>query len=128
MAPPLFARRDKLTGESKKMSFGPWLLGFLRVLKKFKFLRRTPFDPFGYTQERRTERKLIAEYEKLLAEIVETLASENHSAAVALAAMPEKIRGFGPVKQRHLAAAKAEEAGLYEQFRAATAPVLKAAE
>jgi len=128
MAPPLFARRDKLTGEPKKMSFGPWLLGFLRVLKKFKFLRRTPFDPFGYTQDRRTERKLIAEYEKLLAEIVETLTLENHSAAVALAAMPEKIRGFGPVKQRHLAAAKAEETGLYEQFRAATAPVLKAAE
>src|SRR3974377_750432 len=92
MAPPLFARRAKLTAEPKKMASGPWLLGFLRVLKKFKFLRRTPFDPFGYTQERRTERKLITEYKKLLAEIVETLSPDNHSARAGLAAMPEKIR------------------------------------
>ena len=47
---------------------------------------------------------------------------------MALAALPEKIRGFGPVKMRHLAAAKAEEAGLREQFRSGAAPFLKAAE
>ena len=62
LAPPLLARRDKVTGEPKKMSFGPWLLGAFRVLKKFKVLRGTPLDPFGYTAERRTERRLIAEY------------------------------------------------------------------
>ena len=67
MAPPLFARRDKITGEPKKMSFGPWLLGLLRVLAKFKVLRGTPLDPFGYTAERRTERRLISEYCDLLA-------------------------------------------------------------
>ena len=129
MAPPLFARRDKLTGEPKKMTFGPWLLSFLRLLKKFRFLRGTPFDIFGYSKERRTERKLIAEYEKLLAEIVEKLGRENHSSAVALASIPEKIRGYGPVKERHLAAAKAEETALYEHFRAGTpTPFLKAAE
>ena len=128
MAPPLFARRDKLTGEPKKMSFGPWLLGVLRVLKKFKVLRGTPLDPFGYSEERRTERRLIADYEKLLAEIIERLTPDNHVSAVELAALPEKIRGFGPVKQRHLAAAKAEEAALREQFRAGSTPFLKAAE
>ena len=98
------------------------------MLKKFKVLRGTPLDPFGYTAERRTERRLIAEYEELLADIAEHLTPENHAAAVALAALPEKIRGYGPVKERHLAAAKAEEAGLYEQFRAGVAPFLKAAE
>ena len=128
MAPPLFARRDKLTGEPKKMSFGPWLLGVLRVLKKFKVLRGTPLDPFGYSEERRTERRLIAEYEKLLAEIIEHLTPDNHVSAVELASLPEKIRGFGPVKQRHIAAAQAEEAALREQFRAGAAPFLKAAE
>ncbi len=129
LAPPLLARRDALTGEPKKMSFGPWLLSLLVVLKKFKFLRGTPLDPFGYSQERRTERKLIAEYEKLLAEMVQNLTPENHSSAVALASIPEKIRGFGPVKQRHLAAARAEQAALYEHFRAGGAPqFLKAAE
>jgi len=128
LAPPLLARRDKVTGEAKKMSFGPWLLGVFGVLAKFKFLRGTPLDPFGYTAERRTERRLIAEYCDLLAEIAEHLTLDNHDLAVALAALPEKIRGFGHVKQRHLTAAKAEEAALREQFRAGSAPFLKAAE
>jgi len=128
LAPPLLTRRDKVTGEPKKMSFGPWLLGAFRVLAKFKVLRGTPLDPFGYTAERRTERRLISEYEKLLAEIVEHLAPNNHRLAVELAALPEKIRGFGPVKQRHIAAAQAEEAALREQFGAGAAPFLKAAE
>jgi indolepyruvate ferredoxin oxidoreductase len=128
MAPPLLARRDKVTGEPKKMSFGPWLLGLLRVLAKFKVLRGTPLDPFGYTAERRTERRLVADYEKLLGDILEKLTPDNHHVAVELAAIPEKIRGFGPVKQRSITASKAEESALYEHFRAGTAPFLKAAE
>ena len=71
---------------------------------------------------------LIAEYEKLLGEFVERLTPNNHQLAVALAMIPEKIRGFGPVKQRHLAAAKAEEATLLEQFRAGATTFLRAAE
>ena len=122
------ARRDKVTGEPKKMSFGPWLLSAFRVLKKFKVLRGTPLDPFGYTAERRTERRLIAEYHELLRELCERLTPENHAVGVGLASLPEKIRGFGPVKQRSIAVLKAEEAALYEQFRAGTVPFLKAAE
>ena len=128
LAPPLLTRRDKVTGEPKKMSLGPWMLDVFRVLAKFKFLRGTPFDPFGYTAERRTERRLIAEYYDLLADVAERLTPDNHHLAVALAALPEKIRGFGHVKQRHLAAAKAEEKALREQFDAGSAPFLKAAE
>ncbi|MBI3704587.1 MAG: hypothetical protein HY244_12270 [Rhizobiales bacterium] len=104
------------------------MLKFLGVLAKFKVLRGTPFDPFGYTEERRSERKLIADYEALLETIATELTPANHSVAVALASIPEKIRGFGPVKARHLAAAKAEEAALREQFAAGAAPYLKAAE
>jgi indolepyruvate ferredoxin oxidoreductase len=128
LAPPLLARRDPKTGEPKKMSFGPWMLSAFGVLAKFKFLRGTPLDIFGYSDERRTERKLIADYEAMLAEIVDALTPANHAAAVALAAIPEKIRGFGHVKARHLAAARAEEAALREQFRSGAVPVLKAAE
>jgi len=128
LAPPLLARRDAVTGEPKKMSFGPWLLDVFRVLAKFKFLRGTSFDPFGYTAERRTERRLVAEYEDVLGEIIEHLTPDNHHVAVELASIPEKIRGFGHVKQRHLTAAKAEEAELREQFGAGAAPFLKAAE
>jgi indolepyruvate ferredoxin oxidoreductase len=128
LAPPLLARRDPQTGEPRKMSFGPWMLKVFAVLAKFRFLRGTAFDPFGYTAERRMERRLVADYEKLLGEISEHLTATNHHVAVGLAVIPEKIRGFGPVKQRHLTAAKAEEAVLREQFRAGGAPFLKAAE
>src|SRR5579872_3766735 len=128
LAPPLLARRDKSTGLPRKMSFGPWIMPLFRALAKLKGLRGTAFDPFGQTLERRTERRLIADYEAVLEEIVAKLSPDNHHLAVGLAAIPEKIRGFGHVKQRHLAAAKADETALLEQFRAGTPTLLKAAE
>ena len=128
LAPPLLARRDKTTGLPRKMSFGAWLLPAFRLLAKFKFLRGTPFDPFGRSVERRTERKLIADYEAMLDKVLASLTPDNHPIAVGLAAIPEKIRGFGHVKQRHLAVAKADEAALLEQFRTGAPALLKAAE
>jgi len=128
LAPPLLAAKDKVTGVPKKMTFGPWMLPAFRLLAKFKGLRGTPFDIFGYSEERRTERKLIDDYAALLAEIMVKLTPDNHAVAVGLANIPEKIRGFGHVKARHLTAAKADEAALLEQFRSGQAPVLKAAE
>jgi indolepyruvate ferredoxin oxidoreductase len=128
LAPPMLAKIDPRTGEPKKMSFGPWMLRVFNALAKFKFLRGTPLDPFGYSAERRTERQLIAHYRALIETILPEFSPANHATAVAVASIPEKIRGFGPVKQRHLAAAKAEEAALLEQFKAGPAPLLKAAE
>jgi indolepyruvate ferredoxin oxidoreductase len=128
LAPPLLARTDPETGVPRKMSFGPWMMKLFAQLAKLKFLRGTPLDPFGYSQERRTERKLIAEYQAMLDEVLAKLTSENHAVAVGLAVIPEKIRGFGHIKARHLAAAKADEAVLMEQFRSGGAPLLKAAE
>jgi indolepyruvate ferredoxin oxidoreductase len=128
LSPPLLARRDKTTGLPRKMSFGPWLLPAFRLLAMMKFLRGTALDPFGYSVERRTERKLIEDYEAMLGEVFANLTPENHHLAVGLAAIPEKIRGFGHVKQRHLVTAKAEEAALLEQFRAGAPVLLKAAE
>ncbi|MEN3383351.1 MAG: indolepyruvate ferredoxin oxidoreductase [Hyphomicrobiales bacterium] len=128
LAPPLFARKDKVTGLPRKMTLGPWILPAFRVLAKFKVLRGTVLDIFGYSAERRTERKLIADYEALLDEIIGKLNPDNHPVAVGLANIPEKIRGFGHVKARHLVAAKADEAALLEQFRAGQPTVLKAAE
>jgi indolepyruvate ferredoxin oxidoreductase len=128
LAPPLLARRDPETGEPKKISFGPWMLKVFAVLAKFKFLRGTAFDPFGYTAERQMECRLVTEYEQLLEDICERLTLNNHRFAVELAMIPEKIRGFGPVKQRHLVAAKGEEAALLEQFRTGATTLLRAAE
>jgi indolepyruvate ferredoxin oxidoreductase len=110
------------------MSFGPWMLTAFRVLSKFRFLRGTALDPFGYSHERRTERQLIADYEALIAGVLAELTPANHATAAALASIPEKIRGYGPVKQRHLAAAKAEESALREQFKVGATAYLKAAE
>jgi indolepyruvate ferredoxin oxidoreductase len=128
LAPPLLARRDPETGHLRKMTFGPWMMKAFGVLARMKGLRGTALDPFGYSAERKIERKLIADYEATLTEIFERLTSDNHAVAVGLASIPEKIRGFGHVKQRHIMNAKAEEAALFEQLRAVAPPLLKAAE
>jgi indolepyruvate ferredoxin oxidoreductase len=128
LAPPLFARMDKITGEPRKMTFGQWIFPVFGVLTKFKFLRGTPLDPFCYTTERKTERQLIRDYEAMLEEVLARLDANNHAVAVGLAAIPEKIRGFGHVKTRHLKSAKADEAALLEAFRAGAPPLLNAAE
>ncbi len=128
LAPPLLARSDPATGEPRKISFGPWMMSAFKLLARLKFLRGTPFDIFGYSDDRKTERKLLADYEAMLDEVLAKLTPANHPLAVGLAAIPEKIRGYGPVKVRHLVAAKADEAELLEQFRSGLPPVMKAAE
>jgi len=117
LAPPILGRKDKTTGLPKKTSFGPWMMQGFAVLAKLKGLRGTPFDPFGYSTERKTERRLIADYEELAREIAAKVNARNHSLAVALASIPEKIRGYGHVKARHLEAAKREESDLLAKFR-----------
>ncbi|MEQ8333415.1 indolepyruvate ferredoxin oxidoreductase family protein [Nisaea sp.] len=112
LAPPLLAQRDPETGELKKRAYGPWIFTAFGVLAKLKGLRGTAFDPFGRTEERRTERRLIEDYFTDMEEVVRGLSSENHAAAVTLATVPEHIRGYGHVKERHLtkAATRREEA------------------
>jgi len=117
LAPPLTAPRDARTGELQKRRYGPWMRHAFKLLAKLRFLRGTALDPFGYTHERRTERRLIAEYEAVLDEIAAALTPANHAVAVELAAVPERIRGYGHVKARHLQEAKAREAELLARLR-----------
>lgn len=117
LAPPLLAQRDPDTGHLQKRTFGPWMRYAFKGLAKLRRLRGTPFDVFGYTAERRHERQLIADYEALVAEIVAGLARANHEAAVALATVPEHIRGYGHIKEANIAQAKAREGELLEAFR-----------
>src|SRR3546814_2794278 len=79
LAPPLLAERDPDTGHLKKRAFGPWLLPAFRVLAKLKGLRGTPFDIFGYSAERKLERRLIADYEAVIGERSEEHTSELQS-------------------------------------------------
>ena len=118
-APPLFARRDPETGELRKREYGPWMFGAFRVLARMRRLRGTRLDLFGRTAERRMERRLIEEYRETVGEILDRLAPANHEAAVALASVPESIKGFGHVKERSVEAAKRRAARLAEEFRAA---------
>jgi indolepyruvate ferredoxin oxidoreductase len=118
LAPPLFAKTDPLTGEPRKMRFGPWILPLFRVLKSFKFLRGTAFDPFGHTEERRMERELIREYEETVELLLAGLNAQNHAAAVQIASLPEEIRGFGYIKKRNLEAARKKRQELLQRFGA----------
>jgi indolepyruvate ferredoxin oxidoreductase len=121
LAPPVMAKRDPGTGHLKKQTFGPWMMTGFRWLARAKGLRGTALDVFGYSQERKVERALIGEYETVISEIMETLSPDNHDLAVEIAAIPERIRGYGHVKQRHLDEAKNAEAALLADYRAGKA-------
>ena len=127
LAPPILAKPDPDTGEPRKREFGPWMLTGFRLLAKLRFLRATPFDPFGYSAERKTERRLIAEYETVIDELLAGLTPENYELAVEIAALPQQIRGFGHIKLRNLETAKARESQLLAAFRS-PAPQATAAE
>ena len=117
LAPPLLARRDPVTGEAKKMRFGPWMMTGFRALAALRRLRGTPLDPFSYSAERRAERALLTDYEALCADLTAGLTPENRDTAIALAALPDTIRGFGHVKARAMAAAGEERRRLMAIWR-----------
>ena len=122
LAPPLFAERDPETGHLIKKEFGPWMMKAFAVLAKFKGLRGTRLDPFGWTEERKQERQLIADYERTIRSLLPGLKADNHAIAVQIAEIPEHIRGYGHVKERHLSDAKANETVLLKQFNEPPAP------
>lgn len=128
LAPPLLSRKDPVTGLPGKTAFGPWMMNVFRLLARMKRLRGTAFDLFGKTAERRRERAALAAYEDLLAEIADSLVAEKHGLAVALLSLPEKIRGFGHVRERHMAAAAREEQALLARYRQPGPPLGLAAE
>ena len=117
LAPPVLAEKDASSGQLKKRAYGPWMLRAMRVLAKFRGLRGSRLDPFARTHDRRLDRALIAEYETLVEELLAGLQRSNLETAVELAALPERIRGFGHVRERHVATARAERQRLLARFR-----------
>jgi len=117
LAPPLFADRDPVTGELKKSEFGSWMMPAFRILASLKRLRGGTFDIFGYSEERRMERRLIGEHEATVATLLATLSQDNHALAVQIASVPETMRGFGHVKEKNVKAAKEREASLLAAYR-----------
>ncbi|MDD3936299.1 indolepyruvate ferredoxin oxidoreductase family protein [Rhodoferax sp.] len=102
LAPPLFARRDPVTGHLKKRAYGAWVLSAMRLLAGLKGLRGGWLDPFGKTAERRLERRLEQMYPAMVEALLPTLTAGNHAAAVKLADIAAEVRGFGHVKERQL--------------------------
>jgi indolepyruvate ferredoxin oxidoreductase len=117
LAPPLWARRDPATGEPRKRAFGPWMLRVFTVLARLRRLRGTALDPFRFTEDRKLDRRLLDEYERLVGELVSSLRPDNHDLAVELASLPDGVRGFGHVRKRHADHAKRREAALLDDFR-----------
>ena len=116
LAPPLIARKNE-RGELVKRPFGPFMFKVFKLLARFKGLRGTSLDVFGRTEERRTERALIGQYRSDVDALLSGLTSTNHALAVEIARLPEQIKGFGHVKERHLAAARSRREGLLQQWR-----------
>jgi indolepyruvate ferredoxin oxidoreductase len=127
LAPPLLAKRNA-KGELVKRRYGPGMqLGF-RLLARLRGLRGTALDLFGHTEERRTERALIAEYRACVQELLAGLSAGNHALALEIAAIPDQIRGYGHVKERNLAAARERWTALLARWRQPAAePVRQAA-
>ena len=115
LAPPLFRRNDE------KIRFGPWILPLFKALRSLRFLRGSALDPFGYMEERRTERALIREYEDTVARLLARLDSQNQALALEIAAIPDEIRGFGHIKARNLAPARKKWQELLARYEAGQA-------
>ncbi|HVI59601.1 MAG TPA: indolepyruvate ferredoxin oxidoreductase family protein [Luteimonas sp.] len=116
LAPPLLARRNA-KGELLKQEYGAWVFTAFKLLAKLRRLRGGPLDVFGYTAERKTERRLIDAYEATIAGLLDALDAGNAGLAAEIASIPEHIRGYGHVKEAHLHKANAREAELLAQWR-----------
>ena len=115
-APPFIAHRDKSTHRLRKFRFGPWMMPVLRGLAKLKVLRGGKLDPFRYQPERRLERALICQYEEDMANILNHLNTRNYQSAIDIAALPARIRGFGPIKIQAAEKVSEERAKLFAKF------------
>ena len=115
LAPPLLAKKDS-EGRLVKQEFGPWVFTAFKLMAKLRGLRGTPLDIFGHTAERKGERRLIADYERTIGDLLTTLDSGNVTLAAEIASIPEHIRGYGHVKEAHLHAARAREAALLQEW------------
>ena len=125
LAPPMLSKTGS-NGRPAKKAFGAGMAWAFPKLAKLKRLRGTPFDIFGRTAERKMERALIKEYEADMAELRQMMRPDTHEAAIALAALPLDIRGFGPVKEANARKAAKRREELLAVLRAT--PIQQAAE
>ncbi len=124
LAPPFLPGRDA-SGRPRKRAFGALAERAWPLMARLKWLRGTPFNPFGHGAERRMERELIARYERDMAEVLAD-PHRNIEAAIALAEWPLEVRGFGPVKEASARRAAERRETLLRSFRCGTAMAVAA--
>ena len=118
MAPPFLRGIDPSTGRPKKRAFGAWVFLVFAVLSSLKWLRKSRFNPFGWSAERRLERELIAEYEATIEALCQQLNRGNASLAIDIAGLADMVRGFGPVKLENVRAYRQQKESLLTRFLA----------
>jgi indolepyruvate ferredoxin oxidoreductase len=112
LAPPLLGGAKDALGRPRKRAFGPWMMPVFRLLAKMRVLRGTAFDIFGHSADRKLERDLIAGYEKDVAHVLSVLSPLTLETAIEILSLPDRIRGYGPVKEKSVQDAKARYAQL----------------
>ena len=123
LSPPVIGAKDSHTGQPRKMTFGAWMMPMFSLLAKFKILRGTPLDPFSYTEDRKLERALVQRYESILDFCEENQRNDNRDIGNQLLKLPEKIRGYGHVKQHSAEIAERLENKLRIQLLAQAEPI-----
>ncbi|CAN7398246.1 indolepyruvate ferredoxin oxidoreductase family protein [Bradyrhizobium sp. LjRoot220] len=107
LAAPMLAGKPDAMGRPGKRNFGAWMMPLFRILTKMKGLRGTSLDIFGYSADRKLERDLIAGYEKDVATVLGLLSPLTLDTAIEILSLPDRIRGYGPVKEKAAHDAKA---------------------
>jgi indolepyruvate ferredoxin oxidoreductase len=119
-SPPLFASIDPETGRPKKYEFGGWVLPVLKLLARLRWLRGKWLDPFARSRDRRLERELIRDYERLMDDVVVGLDADKLDLAVEILGLAESIKGYGPIKERSVAEYKQRLSKLLLSWEAST--------
>lgn len=117
-----FGRADGITGKTEKREVGPWMMTAMGLMVKFKWMRGTLLDPFRNSSERKLDKQLLEDYERDCGRILERLEDDRYAVAVELASLPEKIRGYGHVKEAAAQAARGKREALLQKLEQHAAP------
>lgn len=94
-----FARTDRITGKIKKAELGPWIMTVFQLMSSLRKLRGTWLDPFRNSAERRLGRQLLEEYERDMDALIAAPLMHSLELTLNIAALPQKIRGYGHVRE-----------------------------
>jgi indolepyruvate ferredoxin oxidoreductase len=111
-----FAKKDPVTGNPIKADLGTWVMPVFKLMSKLRGLRGSFVDPFKRSEERMLANQLLAQYEADLSLAFSKLTTNNISTAAQLANLPEKIRGYGHVRQTAAQGVNTERAALVDSL------------